>query len=1038
MEEQADTSGYDDLIHSTIDLCTLLHAEGRIAAADYQRACLFLNSQGQREHADLSSSILQGPIYLDRTALSYLQDAGILQLIAAAGLDIRIHTDVLDEMYALIEAGDIGADLVAKIERIRDVLLNAKDSGAASFLPRTADQDEEVQNRAIRFQVTASLLAGSAACDALCIDDRFINRHPVLTEPPERSVPLVCVLDVLRYLVSRGRISVADHWAARHTLRQSGFVFIPPESDELVHWLKATNVDNGQLKENAELRILRQTMARIHSLSLLTPQEASALFVSLNSVGKSSIEHVWKDESVTIEQATALSDWVWRHLMNVTIGSPQHIAEDRYADWKRNLLSLRLGRLLLPTDIQSPERRAHYTHWLERSVLEPLRPANADLIEKALIYVCGEISALENGQEVCGRLFLEQLPEAARRLVITQDVEFARRCGFETNRVFLIGPDTKLVNSKLFAAAREVLVTKQESVVQDVAGKDVSVDLQGEDQHVVVKWAGSEGVTQQTQMPDWALLSPNREVRRNALGTIIDRLGPTATDFHELLNSIDSRELTDQELAAIFEESTNGVMAVYARLDQKMAQGLPLDVSDFIPQSVSYFERFVGPSPGTREPESYFYDVLVPYRKALLTRNVRSGLDICCLGALRDDLTPGQWVTDLDDDALWEALSSCHANSNPFSLLGALDVALYRQEDERFRKFAEAAVATLLDEEFGRQDSLDIYSLLQMLSEFVLNWLNLWENGATYPGYWKRMGAWMQAGLIARIMTEASSSIEIDDFQKWLQDNMTAAGGYADIVQARQEPMLLSGRIFLQKEILGRLYVLTARHEREGRHVPKSEDIGQMLTQTDTHGQPLVSALPGPLEGHRRPTALVPQEVTEEMGGTWTVGAESAALLQLATISQFFALGELELERAREAIKTRGSETNDSTDPSENLRLLGSASIVAAANRNTPLADEILDALGRIAPRLSTEEEIPRIPQIMLQTAAAYEVHDAWFRWLEEGLARIAAHLPPPPNKSLQLFLIHLGGIERVLPIDSWFHLRARTIALSGSLADAA
>ena len=94
MEEQADKSGYDDLIHSTIDLCTLLHAEGRIAAADYQRACLFLNSQGQREHADFSSSILQGPIYLDRTALSYLQDAGILQLIAAAGLDIRIHTDV--------------------------------------------------------------------------------------------------------------------------------------------------------------------------------------------------------------------------------------------------------------------------------------------------------------------------------------------------------------------------------------------------------------------------------------------------------------------------------------------------------------------------------------------------------------------------------------------------------------------------------------------------------------------------------------------------------------------------------------------------------------------------------------------------------------------------------------------------------------------------------------------------------------------------------------------------------------------------------
>ena len=546
MEEQADTSEYDNLIHSTMDLCTLLHTKGRIAAADYQRASQFLNSQGQTEHAALSSPILQGPIYLDRTALSYLQDAGILQPMAAVGLDIRIHPDVLEEVNALIEAGDIGDALVTKIEGIRHALRDALDSEKASFLPRTAAQDEDIQNRAMRFQETASLLAGSTACDALCIDDRFINRHPVLTESPERAVPLVCVLDVLRHLVSRGRISVAAHWSVRHKLRQSGFAFITPESDELVYWLTTAKIDNDQLTESTELRILRQTMARINSLSLLTSEEASALFVSLNSVGKSSIERVWKDESVTTERAAALSDWVWHHLMDATIGIPQHLAQDRYADWRRNLLSLRLGRLLLPTDIQSQKRRAHYTRWLERSVLEPLRPANADLIEKALASVREGISVLEDGQEMYGSLFLEQLPQAARRLVIAQDAEFARRCGFETNLVFSVGPDIKLVNSKLFAAAREVFATKQESVIQDVAGKNMLVDLQGDDQHVVVKWTDDEGVTQQAQVPDWALLSPNQEVRRDALGTIIDRLGPTTTDFRGLLDSITSRQLTDQ------------------------------------------------------------------------------------------------------------------------------------------------------------------------------------------------------------------------------------------------------------------------------------------------------------------------------------------------------------------------------------------------------------------------------------------------------------------------------------------------------------
>ena len=46
-EEPANTSKYDDLIDSTVDLCTLLHDRGKIAAADFHRAKSFLNSHGQ-------------------------------------------------------------------------------------------------------------------------------------------------------------------------------------------------------------------------------------------------------------------------------------------------------------------------------------------------------------------------------------------------------------------------------------------------------------------------------------------------------------------------------------------------------------------------------------------------------------------------------------------------------------------------------------------------------------------------------------------------------------------------------------------------------------------------------------------------------------------------------------------------------------------------------------------------------------------------------------------------------------------------------
>ena len=173
MEQQADTSEYDDSILSIVDFCTLLHKEGKIDTADYQRAKLFLNRQGQTEHSNLSSSIFNGPIYIDRLVLIYLQNAKILVPIASAGLDIRIHPNVLREMDALIEAGDTGVELATKIEGIRNNLRNALESGAASFLPRAADQNMQVQEHEIQFRATESLLAGNSACDALCVDDRL-------------------------------------------------------------------------------------------------------------------------------------------------------------------------------------------------------------------------------------------------------------------------------------------------------------------------------------------------------------------------------------------------------------------------------------------------------------------------------------------------------------------------------------------------------------------------------------------------------------------------------------------------------------------------------------------------------------------------------------------------------------------------------------------------------------------------------------------------------------------------------------------------
>ena len=1041
MEQQADTSTFDDLIISSMDFCKLLHDSGRIGATDYQHARSFLLSQGQTERSCLPSSILDGPIYMEGLAFRYMLDAKVLHKVAASsmsGLIIRVHPDILQEMRELTEEGDTGQGLIDKIERIRHILRTTVDNKKASFLPRSADLNGQIQNSEIRFEATSSLLAGGSACDALCIDDRYINRNPALTVPKGQTIPIVCVLDVLRHLVAQDCINAPEYCAARHKLRHGSFAFIPLETQELVHWLKNANFNNGVLTESLELRILRQTTAYVNSLGLSNLNEAFTMSANCREVCNQVILDLWENGDKTPEEASWLSDWVWRNLMVAAIPGRGNLTHDAYTNLVQELVSLRLGILLLPRTTRTEERHIQYADWLERYILQLMRPANKDRIERALELVRDVISDIDISQAAYGNLFLRRLPESARKMIIKGDAEFAKQCGFQAEPIFTIGPKIKFECNDLFTAADEVLASKREKSIEDITGNKVVIGIEKENQNILVKWSDAKNAPQKTLIPSLTLLSPSSETRQSVLNNIIREFGPSATEFRNLLEDIRSRKPSYQELFMLLDEATNGVMAFQAKMIHKIQHRMQLSVTDIIPQSTSYFEYFAGPNPGSQEPEMYLQETLTSYRRDILSQNLGVGLDICCLGALRDDLSPGQWVVDIDDDTIWDALPSCHAKSNPFSLLGVLDIALYRQNDKRFRDFAAEAVIQLSDENFGQKDDSAIYRLLQVFAGFVRNRISLLENGVHYPGYWKRMSAWMQAGLIVRPMVEPTFLDDVNNLveslQKWTQGNMVVTGIFAELIDARKEPMLFADRLTsknLQVEILKRLHILKLRHESEGRHVPGSENIDLALNRTMDRGTMVLLRLPGPLEGHIRPTETMQQETKQSPEDV--LAENSDPIESFALASHFFALGLPELDRARSAVKTILENNKEDSDLHTILKKMELASIVAVANRDTKLADGIANVVIGISPRAS-EEDVQIILLVILQAAAANETLDAWLEWLDEKFSGIATHLPAPPNKSLGIFLDYLCEIDIVLPANSWFHIRAKSIATAGAI----
>ena len=1032
MLHNADTREFEDLIISIMDFCKLLGERGRIGEAEYRRVKSFLHSQDQLEKNSLSPSTLDVPIYMDGLALRYLLDSGELQSIVTACSVVRVHSEVLEEMRALTEADDTGQGLVDSIEAIRDILRSSIEEHKASFLPRTTDQHRKLSHAGLRFEATASLLESSKAYDALCIDDRFINNHANLSDTTERSIPIICVVDVLRYLVAIGHLSNSDYQRARHTLRLSGFSFVSLEPDELVHWLREANCIDGELIESKELRILRQSAARSDSLELYNWHEAFSLTSSSRAACSKAISDLWENEDIASVNAVAMSHWIWRSLMATAIPGRRILAQESYRNLIRETLSLRIGSLLLPMPSRSQERNDYYEDWIEQSVLQPLWPANSDRIEVALNSARDAILSLDIDQAAYGNLFLASLPEPARRLLMNGDPEFAKNCGFRAERVFSIGTNVRLTDSALFRAAAQVYSTGAETSIRDVADNEVTVGLGTNGQHIIVGWLDADKQAQEVELPRLALVSSKPQTRLETLQKVIDDLGPTSTDFGYLLVEVESRQPTHEELSLIFNEASNGVAAVQTMLEQKIQGGLPLDIGDLIPQSLDYFERFAGPRPEEEEPDAYFREVLVNYRRGLLSRDLGAGLDICCLGALMDELAPGKWVEEFGDDEVWNALSLCNAEGNPFSLLGALDIAMYRLADERFGRFAEGAIFDLLDEEFWVREGCDLYRLLQVITDFIFNRISLMENGALLPKYWKRMAAWMRAGEVVRTLVRSSLSVDVDSLQKWTLRHMIPAGAYSALLDARKEPMRFADSTtpeFLHQEVFARLHILLARHHEEGRVLSKSTKIDSAMEKARGRGLGLSMGLPGPLEGYRRPSELIPPQAKQVLEQAWAEGSDSWHLLVSA--SQFFELDEAELARAQALLKSLMVDVPNA-DARDVLGDLELASMLAATNRSCLLADDIADALTLYSRRVATEQDVQRVFAIVLQAAAAYEEYEGWFQWLEERLAHIAASLPDTPEEVLHAFVGQLDEIEMITPANAWFHIRARAVALGG------
>ena len=239
---------------------------------------------------------------------------------------------------------------------------------------------------------------------------------------------------------------------------------------------------------------------------------------------------------------------------------------------------------------------------------------------------------------------------------------------------------------------------------------------------------------------------------------------------------------------------------------------------------------------------------------------------------------------------------------------------------------------------------------------------------------------------------------------------------------------------YLREEVIGRLVVLRARHQAAGRLVPNSEVIDAAMAKLAKEGSPLGWGMPGPLDGHIRPsersnrslsdadTEYVLRQLSEDPSGSiWS---------KLAYFSQCFELGGKVLEQACQACVTVNFD-HDLVKGREYRGRLFDVCLIAASHRSKELANSIATIAIRRAPSAITSEAAMALLQIILLASAAFENEGEWAAWTSDHLDRLANALPC--GEATKTFYGHLVEVRKVLPISSAVTSRAEAVAAAAS-----
>lgn len=395
LDEEADLTKHAKVLSSCASVVQELRRRGKITEREEQRANthFWLHEKPWPSQPEITD---RATLYLTNLSATYFHHHGLLEKLKDAGFRPFVSPSVTFEVDQLISYGNTSDKIETAIECIRSTLRTGLATGKVKTAPRvsplnpTTPTDEPVE-KSVSEHPTNGVLSLASLYDAIVIDDRFVGQYDIKGE--STLTPVFSSLDVIDTLVSADSISDVDRKEYRTKLRNAGYVLIPVDFDELIHHLDASYVENGELRETAELKAIRENLLLVRLSGCLLSSNQNDWLRSLFRTFSEVLRELWKrgdeDSDVGIR-----SDWIlgqldirsWAHCFDKESG--EHMVNQGYA---AHIISL----LLLPFTENQDVKEA-YWRWIEERMLVPIKEQSPLLYRELVVWYRSQISTMVN------------------------------------------------------------------------------------------------------------------------------------------------------------------------------------------------------------------------------------------------------------------------------------------------------------------------------------------------------------------------------------------------------------------------------------------------------------------------------------------------------------------------------------------------------------------------------------------------------------------------------------------------------------------